>query len=200
MKRIWTRTLAAAGVLALTGGTALTAAMPASGKGNPTNFSYGARAQGVLDVSALAQAHDGAGAHVVGLSHFNFSELVTGGEMADTSFPSGASSSVAKVNVLGSVTVAGLTARVASSSCSYNDGDPSGQTTIIGGLVGLGGVGEAVDTNPGIDEEIDLPGGVTVFLNDQESINSELTVHAMLIEMPGETITVGTSVCHIDGG
>jgi hypothetical protein len=195
MNRIWTRAIAAAGVLALTGGTALVSALPASAAGVPANFSYGARATGTFFVAALAQAHDQAGEHVVQLSHFNFATLVTGGEVIDTATPTGASSAVAKVNVHGVGQVSGLTARIASSSCSNNDGDSTGQTTITGGLVGMGGFGEPIDTNPTVDEEIDLPGNVTVFLNDQESTNRELTVHAMLIEMPGETITVGTSVC-----
>jgi hypothetical protein len=134
------------------------------------------------------------------LSHFNFSHLVSGGEIVDTAFPSGASSSVAKVNVLGSMTVLGLTARAVQSSCSSNDDGPAfGHTTIIGGLVGLGGYGEQVDPYPSVDEAIDLPGGVTVLLNDQSVDDRELTVNAMVIELPGgEDITVGTSVCEND--
>jgi hypothetical protein len=198
MNRICTRAIAAVGVLALTGGMTLAAALPASAAPAPANFSYGARAIGFLNVAALAQAHDRAGAHVVQLSHFNLAGLVSGGEITDTATPTGASAAVAKVNVHGLHQVSGLTARIASSSCSNNDGNSTGQTTITGGLVGLGGFGEPIDTNPAIDEEIDLPGGVTVFLNDQINNNRELTVHALLIELPGETITVGTSVCEND--
>jgi hypothetical protein len=199
MNRMCKRAVAAAGALALTGGTVLAAsAGTASANSNPDNFSYGASADGFLNVDGLAFAQDSFGEHVRQLSHFSFSHLVTGGGIVDTAFPGGATSSVAKVNVLGSLTVLGLTARVVNSSCSYNDGDPTGQTTITGGLVGLGGFGEPVDPSPSVDEEIDLPGGVTVFLNDQLLTNRELTVHAMLIDLPGETITVGTSVCERD--
>jgi hypothetical protein len=199
MNRICIRAIAAAGALALVGGTALTAARPASAKNNPDNVSYGASADGFVSVDGLAFAEDNFGEHVEQLSHFNFSHLVSGGEIVDTAFPSGASSSVAKVNVLGSMTVLGLTARAVQSSCSYNDGDPFGHTTIIGGLVGLGGYGEQVDPYPSVDESIDLPGGVTVLLNDQSENGDELTVNAMVIELPGgEDITVGTSVCEND--
>jgi hypothetical protein len=199
MNRICSRAIAAAGVLVLAGGTALTAALPASADGTTDNFSFGASADGFLNVDPLAFADDSPGEHVAQLSHFNFSHLVTGGEIVDTAFPSGASSTVAKVNVLGSLTVLGLTARVVHSSCSSNDGDPTGHTTIIGGLVGLGGFGEQVDPDPAPDQSIDLPGGVTVLLNEHTENGDEFTVNAMIIELPGgETITVGTSVCEDD--
>jgi hypothetical protein len=199
MNRMCTRAIAAAGALALAGGTALTAALPASAKSNPDNFSYGASADGFLNIDGLALADNEPGEHVAQLSHFNFSHLVTGGEIVDTAFSGGASSSVAKVNVLGSSMVGGLTARVVRSSCSLNDGEPNGQTTIIGGLVGLGGFGEPVDSNPAPDQSIDLPGGVTVLLNEHTENGDEFTVNAMVIELPGgEDITVGTSVCEDD--
>jgi hypothetical protein len=198
MNRICSRAIAAAGALALAGGTALTAALPASAGSNPDNFSYGASADGFVNVDGLATAEDNSGEHVAHLSHFNISHLVTGGEIVDTAFPGGASSTVAKVDVRG-LSVLGLTARVVSSSCSFNDGEPFGQTTIIGGLVGLGGFGEQVDPNPAPDQSIDLPGGVTVLLNEHTDNGDELTVNAMIIELPGgEDITVGTSVCEDD--
>jgi hypothetical protein len=200
MNRICRRAIAAAGALALTGGTVLVSALPASAKSLPDNFSYGASADGFVNSDGLAEADDSFGDHVEQQSHFNFSHLVSGGEIVDTAFPGGATSSVAKVNVLGSLTVLGLTARVVQTSCSFHDGDPAtGHTTIIGGLVGLGGFGEPVDPDPSVNETIHLP-GATVILNHQVTdIGGDVTVDGMFIELPGgEDITVATSACEGD--
>jgi hypothetical protein len=199
MNRICRRAVAAAGALALTGGTALAAAAPASAAPSSDNFSYGASADGFINVDPLAFAQNSFGEHVVQLSHFSLlSHLVSGGSMVDTAFNSGASSSVALVNVRSNLAALGLTARIVHSSCNNNDGT-SGQTTIVGGVVGVGGFGQTVDPSPYVDEPVYLPGGVTVLLNDQSSDGDFLTVNAMLIELPGgQEITVGTSVCEED--
>jgi hypothetical protein len=199
MNRICRRAIAAAGALALTGGTVLATALPASADGAPDNFSYGASADGFISSDGLAFADDSFGDHVEQLSHFTFSHLVSGGEVVDTAFPGGATSSVAKVNVLGSLTVLGLTARVVQTTCSFNgDGPASGRTTIIGGLVGLGGFGEPVDPDPSVNETIHIP-GATVILNHHTLVDGRLTVDGMFIELPGgEDITVATTSCEGD--
>jgi hypothetical protein len=199
MNRICRRAVAAAGALALTGGTLLATALPASAKPLPDNFSYGASADGFISSDGLAEADDSFGENVEQLSHFTFSHLVSGGEIVDTAFPGGATSSVAKVNVLGSFTVLGLTARVVQTTCSANnDGDATGHTTILGGLIGLGGFGEPVDPDPSVNETIHIP-GATVILNRHTLDDGDLTVDGMFIELPGgEDITVATSSCEGD--
>jgi hypothetical protein len=196
MNRICRRAIAAAGALALTGGTLLASALPASADPQPDNFSYGASADGFISSDGLAEAEDSSGNHVEQLSHFTFSHLVSGGEVVDTAFSSGATSDVAKVNVLGAFTVLGLTARVVQTTCSSNgDGPASGHTTIVGGLFGLGGFGEPVDPDPSVNETIHIP-GATVILNHHTLVGQQLTVDGMFIELPGgEDITVATTSC-----
>jgi hypothetical protein len=198
MNRICRRAVAAAGALALTGGTALAAAAPASAAPVSDNFSYAASASGLLNIGPVAFAQNSFGQHVVQASHFSLlSNLVTGGSVVDTATSSGASSSVAQVNVRSILAALGLTARIVHTSCSSrNVGPASGGTTIIGGLIGLGGFGAPVDPDPSPNETVHLPGGITVVLNHQTLAGPQLTVDGLFIELPGgEDVTVATSSC-----
>jgi len=215
MNRICSRAIAAAGALALVGGTALAAALPASAAPGPApapeNSSWALDANGFVTVPPVAEA-DSLGLHVAHVSHINdLSLLTTTGAAIDTAFSTGASSSVALVNVRGPGTVLSLTARVARSSCAdaapiiivINPGarpavtfNATGSTTIIGGLVGFGGFGVPLPTNPAVNQVVDVPGVGTVTLNDQANVKGHLTVIAMSIQTRlGETINIGTSVC-----
>lgn len=193
MNKISRRVIAAAGALALTGGTAVAAAAPASAA-TLDNYSY---ATVSFFGSPVALAENDFGQHLATVGSFSvLSHLVSGGNVADTATNSGASSNVSSVNVRSNLAALGLTARVVRSSCTANGLSTNGSTTILGGLVGVGRFGEPVDTFPSQDEEIDLPGGIEVFLNDQVDNGSSLTVTAMIVELPsGLEIPVGVSVC-----
>jgi hypothetical protein len=214
MNRICSRAIAAAGALALAGGTVLAAALPASAAPGGENSSWALDANGFRTVPPVAEA-DTFALHVARVSHINnLSLLTTTGAAVDTAFPDGASSNVALVNVRGPGTVLSLTARVARSSCAAGivpvvvgsvrpalPGASTGSTTIVGGLVGFGGFGFSLPVNPAVDQVIDVPGVGTVTLNDQDDSDGHLTVIAMSIEtLLGETIDVGTSVCQDTGG
>jgi hypothetical protein len=210
MNRISSRAIAAAGALALAGGTVLAAALPASAATGPDNSSWALDANGFVTVPPVAEA-DSFGLHVAHVSHINnLSLLTTTGAAIDTAFSAGASSTVALVNVRGPGTVLSLTARVARSSCAdaapptisersaapADLGDATGSTTIVGGLVGFGGFGAPLPVNPKVNQVIDVPGVGTVTLNDQDNSDGHLTVIAMSIQTRlGEVINVGTSVC-----
>ena len=191
--------MAAAGALALTGGTALAAAAPASAAPVPDNSSYGASASGLLNIGPVAFAQNSFGQHVVQASHFNLlSSLVIGGSVLDTATNSGASSTVAQTNVRSILAGLGLTARLVHTSCSSSTTvAATGDTTIFGGLIGLGGFGEQVDPSPSPNETVHLPGGITVVLNHQTTtIGGQLTVDGLFVELPGgEDVTVATSSC-----
>jgi hypothetical protein len=200
MNKFSRRVIAAASAVALAGGTALAMAGPASASAaipafpGADNFSYGASGG---FTGPVAEAENSFGEHVATQGSFSIlSHLVSGGNVADTAFDNGASSSVAGVNVRGILAEIGLSARLVRSTCDDN-GDAS--TTILDGVVGLGRSGVPIDTFPSTDEEIDLPGGAEVFLNDQSNFDGELTVNALAIDLPGGgEITVGTSVCEDD--
>ena len=215
MNRICSRAIAAAGALALAGGTVLASALPASAAPPPApaNSSWALDANGFVTVPPVAEA-DSFGLHVAHVSHINkVSLLTTTGAAIDTAFTTGASSSVALVNLRGPGTVLSLTARVARSSCDAGvpplvagvrpalPGESTGSTTIVGGLVGFGGFGFPLPVNPAVDQVVDVPGVGTVTLNDQDDSDGHLTVIAMSIQtLLGETINVGTSVCQDTGG
>jgi hypothetical protein len=202
MNRICRRAIAAAGVLALTGGTALAAAAPASAAPGSDNFSYGASASGFLNLGELGLAQNTFGQHVVTLSHVSLlSNLVTAGSVVDTANDNGASSSVAQARVRSILSSLGLTARVVRSSCSNPNGAATGQTTILGGMIGLGGFGQPLDTFPDPNESVSLPGGITVVLNHQVQDGDFLTVDGLFIELPGgQDVSLATSVCEADNG
>lgn len=123
------RAVAAAGALALTGGTVLAATVPASASAvvpafpGAENYSYGVNADSfLLHADELALAQNEFGQHVEHVASFNLSSVVKGGAVVDTATDNGASSTIVKVNVLSSFAVLGLSARVVHSSCSNNRG------------------------------------------------------------------------------
>jgi hypothetical protein len=199
MNRICRRVVAAAGALALAGGTALAVAGPASAAPGSDNFSYAASTDGFLSTGEVALAENEPFRHVVTAGHLSeLSNLVTAGSVVDTANDNGASSTVASVNVRSILASLGLTARIVHSSCTSPTGPgiATGTTSILAGQVGVGGFGQSLPSNPSVDQPVSLPGGITVLLNDQSTDGDQLTVNALLIELPGGTdITVGTSSC-----
>jgi hypothetical protein len=200
MNRIWTRALAAAGALALAGGTVLTAALPASAAPDADSSAWALDAFGYLTVPPVAEA-DSFARHVAHQSHFSNPWLfTTAGAAVDTASSGAASSDVALINLRRPGTALALTVRLARSSCSPGVDVPTGRTTIVGGLVGFGGFGFSLPADPAVDQVIDLPGIGTVTLNDQDSSDGHLTVIAMSIQtLLGEVIDIGTSVCQDTG-
>jgi hypothetical protein len=200
MNRICRRAIAAAGALALAGGTALAAAGPASASPGADNFSYAASASGLLNLGELGLAQNEPFQHVVTVSHISLlSNLVTAGSVVDTANDNGASSTVASVNVRSILAMVSLSARLVHTSCSNPNGVPTGQTSILSGRIGLGGAGQPVDSFPSPNETVSLPGGITVVLNHQVNDGDFLTVDGLFIELPGgQDISVATSVCEDD--
>jgi hypothetical protein len=213
MLRIRNRTIATLGALALSGGVFAASALPASAA--PANVAYAVGTSGLLgNLPALAEASY-PGTSPVSIATVNANGLVTAKAATDTAGPTSASSTIADVEVPGTLGLSPASIKTVTSSCSYNSSTNtvSGTTSIVGGqllsgLSGLGGLGGlgglsglvpvSLPANPAPNTTLTVPGVLSITLNKQVSSGGTLEVDAVAISLLGtaETITIGTSICN----
>jgi hypothetical protein len=208
MKRSAHGVIAATGMLALAGGLAAATALPAAAAPVP-NQAYAAAASGLINQSPIAEATS-PGSSPVTLPYSHIFELLTTGPINDQAGPTSASSAVTHVvaTLLGrtDLTAAGLASFCSSSPVlgaaahagpRAADAVATGRTYILTGKIAGPSGPIILPFAPAPNTHYAVPGGYTVTLNKQTTLDGTLTVDAIYATLRGgaEHLAVGVSVC-----
>ncbi len=184
--------------VALAGALSTLAIMPASAAA--PNLAYATLATGTISAGPVGEASFPTGTSPVTLADANIAGVVSTGVVTDTADPTSASANIASMsaNIISGLLTS--TADNVSSSCLFNTNTSkvSGTTSITDGQVTVLGFTAALASSPAQNTVVALlPSFVTVTLNAQSVAgDGTLTVTAMEIQVDGQTLDIGTSVCN----
>jgi hypothetical protein len=189
MNRLLRRAVTAAGVLAVTGGTALASAMPAGAVVFPR--SWAAQATGTVSLSQVALAYPGN--TPVAAFGVPTNPLLSTGFLLDRAGSTWSYSQVQSPSVAVNSALALVGASAVNSQCITG---LTGSTQINHGqIVQYGQPTINLPLHPAANTTIQIPGGVTITLNKQDVGGGIRQVTAIYVAWSGQNVSVGVTRC-----